>query len=194
MRVQEKPNKVEDDKLIVEVLKEVKALYTKVLNMKISEIEVLILKYISLLCKSNSELLELKEVCDSLVNQYPEGYVYVDESLLDKAKEIVKPEFIRFFPSGRFEAEMVVFYLYNSHVKKQFDEIRDLDVKRVDRFILDKLERHIQNTLVDDPNFNGDNPYYKRHYRELDGSKKISLKCLDSDFNAYIEYFSEEEQ
>ncbi|WP_242248865.1 hypothetical protein [Bacillus cereus group sp. BfR-BA-01328] len=194
MRVQEKPNKVEDDKLIVEVLKEVKALYTKVLNMKISEIEVLILKYISLLCKSNSELLELKEVCDSLVNQYPEGYVYVDESLLDKAKENVKPEFIRFFPSGRFEAEMVVFYLYNSHVKKQFDEIRDLDVKRVDRFILDKLERHIQNTLVDDPNFKGDNPYYKRHYRELDRSKKISLKCLDSDFDAYIEYFSEEEQ
>ncbi|HHT7008536.1 TPA: hypothetical protein ACTZ3A_001075 [Bacillus cereus] len=194
MRMQEKANKVEDDELIIEVLKEVKVLYTKVLNMKISDIEVFILKYISLLCKSKPELVELKEVCDRLINQYPEGYVYIDESLLDKAKESVKFEYRSFFPSGCFDAEMVVFYLYNSHIKLKFDKIRDLDVKKVDRFILDKLERHIQNTLVDNPNFKGDNPYYKRHYRELDRSKKISLKCLDSDFDAYIEYFSEEEQ
>ncbi|AFV21775.1 MULTISPECIES: hypothetical protein [Bacillus] len=194
MRVQEKPNNVKDDKLIVEVLKEVKELYTIVLSRKISDIEVFILKYISLLCKSKPELLELKEVCDSLVKRYPEGCVYIDESLFDKARESVKPEFRSYFPSGYFEAEMVVFYIYNTYIKQAFDEIRSLDIKRVDRFILDKLERHIQNTLVDDPNFKGDNPYYKRHYRELDRSKKISLKCLDSDFDAYIEYFSEEEQ
>lgn len=194
MRVQEKSNKVEDDKLIVEVLKEVKELYTIVLKKKISDIEVFILKYISLLCKSKPELLEVKEVCDSLLEQYPEGCVYIDESLFDKAKESLKPEFRSFFPSGCFEAEMVVFYIYNAYIKDAFDEIRYLDIKRVDRFILDKLERHIKNTLVDDPNFKGDNPYYKRHYRELDRSKKISLKCLDSDFDAYIEYFSEEEQ
>ncbi|WP_242306241.1 hypothetical protein [Bacillus cereus group sp. BfR-BA-01317] len=194
MRVQEKPNKVEDDKLIVEVLKEVKELYTIVLKKKISDIEVFILKYISLLCKSKPELLELKEVCDSLVERYPEGCVYIDESLFDKAKESLKPEFRSFFPSGCFEAEMVVFYMYNAYIKDAFDEIRDLDIKKVDRFILDKLERHTKNTLVDDPNFKGDNPYYKRHYNELSWSKKLSLEFLDGDFNAYIEYFAEEEQ
>lgn len=116
MRVQEKPNKVKDDKLIVEVLKEVKELYTKVLNMNISNIEVFILKYISLLCKSKPELLAIKGVCDSLVERYPEGYVYIDESLFDKARESVKPEFRSFFPEGCFDSEMHVFNIYNACV------------------------------------------------------------------------------
>jgi hypothetical protein len=184
--------KQRDEKLI-EVLEKTKKLYRMAIEMDFEKQQRLILEYIQGLVKPHPDLACIGEACQKTLEEYPKGMPH-DSTLIIEARKLVKHPYSSLFPSTSFDEDILIYKMYDYLIKDLFDTIPKEEFNRHEQFVIEKLWRGVHCTLVDNPNFKGDNPYYKRHYSDMRYSKKQWLKLLDEDFNGYIEYFKEEEE
>lgn len=180
----------ERDKKIVEVLQNVMKLYRHAMEMDYEDQQRFILQYYQSL-SNKYELSCIKEVCETLLRQYPQGLPH-DSSLVKEAMKMVQPTYREIFPQDCFEEDMIIYKMFDTLIKDLFDTLPWNEMKKVEKVMVENLWRSVHNTLVDNPNFKGENPYYKRNYHEMERDKKLWLELLDKDFNTCIEYFQEE--
>jgi hypothetical protein len=182
---------LEKDQKIVEVLEKTMKLYRLAIEMDYEEQQRLILKYLRIVGSIHKELVCVKEACDMVLEKYPKGMPH-DSTLIQEAMKLVKQPYRQIFPQTSFDEEMIIYKIYDLEIKELFDSIPINELEREEQVILKNLWRSVHNTLVENPNFKGENPYYKRNYHEMERAKKLWLELLDNDFNAFIEYFQEE--
>jgi hypothetical protein len=132
--------------------------------------------------------------CEKVLKEYPDRVPH-DSTLIDEVKNRLdnQMKFCSIYPTDRFSLDMFIFKWFDYMIKEKFDEIKDIKLDRYEKHIIDSLFRLSHNTLVNNPNFKGENPYYKRNYYDMFHSKKLWLELLDKDYDSYIEYFSEVE-
>lgn len=181
---------LERDQKIVSVLQQVMALYRCVLEMKYEEQQRCILQYILNVSNKHKELTPLKEVCEKVLQDYPEGMPH-DSTLILEAKQLAGYPYSSVFPNHVFDEDMLLYKMFDVRIKSLFDTIPQEGMDRPEQLILERLWHVIHNTLVKNPNFKGSNPYYKRNYHEMGRAKKLWLELLDDDYKSYICYFQE---
>ncbi|WCK57394.1 hypothetical protein PP175_25340 (plasmid) [Aneurinibacillus sp. Ricciae_BoGa-3] len=182
---------MEKDKTIANTLKKVMNMYQNTLNMGLEDQERLILTYFQLTGEKHEDLAPLKEACMQVLNQWKTGMPH-DSTLIDEVKKYLKPPFIRVLPKDRFDRDMLVYKLSDALIKDVFAGLKTLELDKQDKHILAGLWHCVHNTLVANPNFKGENSYYKRNYSEYWRAKELSLELLDNDFVSYIAYFEED--
>lgn len=173
-------------------LEHIQELYQKILKMDYQAKDKLIVETMILLIKSKEELNPIKEACEDVLNQFSHGVNYFETTLVDEVIERLKPPYKMAMPKTHFDRDILIYKWYDQVIKEEFDGIYSMPLDRRNKMIVDWLWRGIHCALVDNPNFKGPNPYYKRYYHEYDRAKKITLECLDKDFKGYISYFKGE--
>ena len=180
------------DREIVRTLRSIRKMYHHVLEMDYENQQRTVLKIIASTLEPVQELAFISQACKKVLKHYPKGTFPHDSTLLDEVKEQIPKPLQKVIPSGLFEEDQLIFQSYMTLITKKFNVIREHPETRHERYIIERLEKIIRNTLVDNPNFKGPDPYYKRYYSDFSQSKKLSLKFLDEEFDAFIDYFSEE--
>lgn len=180
------------DREVVKTLRSIRKMYHHVLEMDYENQQRTVLKIIASKLESVQELAFIPQACKKVLKQYPKGSFPHDSTLLDEVREQIPKPFQKVIPSDFFEEDQIIFHAYMTLITKKFDRIREHPETRHERYIIERLEKIIRNTLVDNPNFKGPNPYYKRYYADFSQSKKLSLNFLDEEFAAFIDYFGEE--
>ncbi|PLS19307.1 hypothetical protein CVD28_02525 [Bacillus sp. M6-12] len=181
---------LERDKKIIESLTLVMKLYRGAIEIKYENQERLILQYIQSVTSHHPELVCIEKACQRILEQYPKGMPH-DSTLLDEAMKLVNHPYRRVFPDTLFDQDVLIYKMYDHLIKDEFDKIPREGLSKVENFMIDRLWNGVHSTLVENRNFQGDNPYYKRNYRDMQYSKKTWLKILDEDFNNLIDYFNE---
>lgn len=178
---------------VVETLKQIMELYHKAMEMSIEDKERLILKHMIVVVeKSNEDLSCIKKACERVLNHWQEGFYPHDSTLIDEVLKLVDFPYTLLFPRDDFDKDMVVYRLINSVIQSKIENLRQLNLDKLDQSMIEQLWRSVNNTLVNNPNFKGKIPYYKRNYTDYCNAKKLWLELLDRDFEEYIEYFQEQ--
>lgn len=181
----------EREENLVKAMEETKKLYRKAIEMDNEKKERFILQYIQGITEKHPELNCIHKVCKGVLERYPDR-MPKDNTLLEEAMSTLNPPYLSIFPQTSFDEDILVYKVVDVLIKEIYDSIPRHDFDRHERFIIEKLWNGVHKMLVDNPNFKGANPYYKRHYFNMVQSKKTWLKILDEDFNTYIDYFKEE--
>jgi len=190
------PTCVENSRAIVETLTKVKSIYHKVLEMSREGKERIYIQLLSCMAEKCEEM-KIREICEDLLERPMGNINYFDgDSLLGIFEEILESNgftsFMYLFPFNLFNINMIVFRLGNDCIQDKFKKIEDMPENDFDRFVIGDLIRHINNTLVDNYNFKGEDPYYKKNPIK-DSDIKLWLEFLDKDFDNYIDYFRVED-
>lgn len=181
----------EVDLLIVEVLKNVKNIVKNTIELEHEDQQRFILQYIQSLCKDKEEVACIPKVCAELLEQYPTGMPH-DSTLIDEAKKRVGYPLSKVFPQTLFDEDVLMYKMAMVLVNQAFETIPKETLNRGDQVAVENLERLARNTLVDNPNFKGDNSYYKRHYYEMERAKKGWIEFIEEEFTNWIGYFQQE--
>lgn len=181
----------ERDEKLVKILEETMKLYRTAIKMEVEPQERLILQYIQGMSEKHEELRCVYEACSDVLEAYPDRMPH-DNTLLEEAKDRLKHPYTSIFPQTPFDEEMLVYKMFDFLIQEQYNSIPFDDFDKYQRFFIERVYSGLHKTLIDNPNFKGDNPYYKRHYHNMTHSKKTWLKILDEDFTNCIEYFKEE--
>ena len=175
---------------IATTLREVKSMYRKAIEMPLEDQERIVL----LLIKSMTaklEILNIVDVIDMVLEQWSEGTPH-DATLIDEVRKNLKPPYTKVLPNDHFDREMLVNKILWLEIESQFKPLLDLNLEKHEQNIVEELMRRTRNTLVDNPNFKGESPYYKRNPIEYCRSKPLWIELLDNDLDGYIDYFMDE--
>lgn len=181
----------ERDLKLVETFKKTMNLYRKAIEMEFDTQQRLIIQYVQSLVISNKELECIHLACEKVLMEFDKEMPH-DSTMIDEVKKLLKPPYDSVFPKTFFDEDVLVYKMFDCLIKELFDAIPIDEFNRQEQYIVKRLWKAVHCTLVDNPNFKGENPYYQRHYRDMMQSKKLWLELLDNDFNVYIEYFSED--
>lgn len=186
----------QDYQNIAKVLEDIKGIYRSAIEIGYEQQERLVLEiiieYVKIVDKEGDTLSCIQEVCEIVLNEYPKGKFPHDSTLIEEAKSRLSLPYKRVFPEDNFSKDMMTNKLYNAVIEDRFKQIKDLPANESDRYILKKLWTAVNNSLIENPNFKGEVPYYKRHPLDYSHSKKLTLELLDKDFDSYISYFKGE--
>ncbi|WPS85628.1 hypothetical protein SMD22_00785 (plasmid) [Brevibacillus halotolerans] len=177
---------------IAEILRRVMKLYRYVLEMGLEEKERLILRKISEASKNIESFWDIHDACQSVLIEYPTGLPHENTLIEEASKRMTIPS-REIMPNHPFDKDMLVYKWMDTTIERLFSKIDRTYMDRVDQNIIEKLQRIVHNTLVDNPNFKGAIPYYKKNYSEYDRAKKLWLELLDNEFEGFIRYFEDEE-
>lgn len=180
---------IKQDQKVIEGLKKVKKLYHQALNLSIAEEQKVALEQIRLFCSRNEELEPVKKACQKVLLK--SNLNTVSSNLILEAIELSPKEYISFFPTHPFDVDLIVFNSYYLKIKKIFDELLSFEHPRNEKFILEKLHRCVYNFFVDNKNFKGTDPYYKRNYQHFQRDQNSWLEFLDDEYDSFIKFFSE---
>jgi hypothetical protein len=180
------------DKKIVKILRSVMIIYRYALELEFEKQERIILERIAKVCKDLEEFSSVFNACEGVLMDYPTSLPH-DSTLIDEARKRVPKEFLTIFPEDTFDRNMLIYGWFDSIIKNYFSKIDVDQLKPSEKFIIERLQRSVHNTLVENPNFKGKYPYYKKNYHEYGRSVKLSLELLDKDFDSYIKFFQVEE-
>jgi hypothetical protein len=183
----------EKNKLISEALRQVMKMYRKALDMKWKDRERLILVYFKGMGEKHEELSPFKQACESVLDRWKEGSHPHDSTLIEEVSKIVKSPYNQLLPKDDFDEDMLVYKWIDLVIADLFNKIRSFGLDKRESSIVDRLWSSVHNTLVENPNFKGSSPYYKRsnNRTDYDRAKVLWLELMDHDFNSYIEYFEE---
>lgn len=157
-------------KEIADILRLVMKLYRQALEMGLEEQERMILNQLIAVSKDKEEYASVFHACQSVLSDFPEGLPH-DSTLIDEAKKRTDVAFRSIFPIDSFDRDMLIYKWFDATIQKLFSKITSFELERVDERIIERLQRSIHNTLVDNPNFKGANPYYKRNYGDYGRAK-----------------------
>ena len=180
-----------DYKIIRENLEKVKVLYRNAIDLEGIKKERFILNAFIIIGELSKDLEVLVEPINKILEKFKEDES--DINLIKKVKDLLEPQYKDLLPSDDFAKDMIVFKFTNQLINITFGEIYEMELNKSDKNIIDRLKRIVYNMLVDNPNFKGSNPYYKREYNHYRLAQRTWLEFLDADFNAYIDYFTDEE-
>ena len=193
----------ERDDHLIEVLKEVKHIYTGSLKLKPRVVDQMVVSLIVNTIKK-SDLSDIGVDIDLLlseVERYRNTFVYDDweqNSLIDHIYESLVVSYgnlkvFSLFKISQFNKVRLFFKIVGMVIDSEFDRINLDEFKKTDQMIIQRMRNAIQNTFVNDPNILGDNPYYERHLDALYNSREATIRYLDELFDAYINYFEEDD-
>ena len=167
-------------KKLVKILKGVKDIYRNALeNSRIKDKKELILS----LAKKHASKPKTKAIAAQLL--------LIEDTDVDVMREGNKLLAHEYFPESAFEIDMFYYAVVDMLIAYEFKKAIKLVEEKVDKFIVNRLRKLLRNTFVDNPNFQGTNPYYKRNYVDYLYAKKRWIETLDGEFDGYIGYFSE---
>ena len=181
----------ERDEIMVKILEETMKLYRTALKMEEEIKERLILQYIQGMSEKHEELRCVYLVCTDVLEAYPDRMPH-DNTLLEEAKDRLKHPYTDVFPKTAFDEDMLVYKMFDVLIQDEYNKIPFDDFDRFQRFFIENVFSSLHKTLIDNPNFKGERPYYKRHYHDMTASKKTWLKLLDKEFMNCLSYFKEE--
>lgn len=174
--------------LIADTLKDVKKMYRRAIEMDLETQERIILMLISSMASKIEGLNCIVEACNEVTERWKEGMPH-DSTLIDEVRKRLKLPYAKVLPQDKFDRDMIVYKVIALEIESQFKPLYELELERVDLHIVKELWRRVNNMLVENPNFKGDSPYYKRHPYDHERSKSLTLELLDKDFTDYIAYF-----
>lgn len=170
-------------------LESIQGIYQKLFQMEALEQEQFILHYFASVCGKKEELKPIQTVCEGVLTTYPNGVNYYETTLIDEAIQRLEPAYKQVLPSSWFEKDLLFYRLGYAVLEDEFKIFAQYTLERRFQLIIENLQRILYNSFVNDPNFKGENPYYKRHYEDFQRSKKHTKAFLDSDFSNYIAFF-----
>lgn len=180
---------LERDLKLVEALKNIMGLYNNAIIMDIEKKQRLILHYLIFATKQHEELKSVTEACEKTDKNYPKGFPH-DSTLLQEAMNLVNISYKEVFPVTSFDEDMIVYKICDMLIKEVFDSIPLEEFKKNEQLIINNLWEIVHCTLVDNPNFKGTNPHYKRNYYDMSKAKDLWVEILDDRFLNYIDFFN----
>lgn len=174
---------------IAQQLEIIQAMYQRLLDMEDLQQELFLLQYFTAITKKQEQLLPVNQACEKIVNERKDGVNYYETTLIDEVIDLLDPLYKEILPKTWFEKDLLLYKLGYALLEDEFKVFEKFTLERKFQLIIDDLKRRLYNSFVNNPNFKGDNPYYKRHPREFEYSKKLTRELLDTEFNNYIHYF-----
>lgn len=175
-------------KLIAETLNGVMKMYRRAIEMDLEDRERIILMMISSMASKFEDTTCIVTACNEVTERWKEGMPH-DSTLIDEVRKRLRFPYTKVLPQDAFDRDMITYKLVALEIQSRFKPLYELELERVDLHIIKELWRRVNNMLVENPNFKGDFPYYKRHPMDFERSKALSLELLDEDFKNYIDYF-----
>lgn len=179
---------------IVSILKEINTTCQNVLKMDWIAKERMVLNV--LIITANEKILsslKVKVACEEVLSLYPKGTYPHDQTLLDEVRDRLETvEEKQYLTIDSFTMEVMTFKIMGIAVAESFSKLEGFELPQNEQYIIEVLKKSVDGIYKTNPNFLGDNPYYKRHHNELQHSKKLWVELLDKDFSNFIHYFSGE--
>lgn len=154
--------------------------------------ERIILEYIGALCSKKEALTPVKDACEQTLERYQTEVNYYETSLVDEAIALLENPYKKALPATWFEKDILFYKLGYAVIEEEFKPFESMGLERRYQLIVDNLKRIVFNSFVNDPNFKGENPYYKRHYYDFERSKKVTRELIDQEFSNFIAFFEGE--
>ncbi|MFF2532364.1 hypothetical protein ACFVS2_25980 [Brevibacillus sp. NPDC058079] len=167
-------------------------LYRYILEIGLEEQERLLLKKISEVSKNIEAFQDIYEACQGVLIEFPTG-LPGDCTLIEEASKRMTVQSRAIMPKHPFEKDMLVYGWMDRTIEELFSKIDRTHLNQNELIILKNLQIGVHKRLVDNPNFKGKEPYYKRCYNEFVKAKVLWLDLLDKDFQSTIDFFEDEE-
>lgn len=188
------------DEQVCNHLDEIEKMLINTFSLNIEDVEILSLKVLSNMYSRDKELIELSSIINKHLETYSREMVTKTDSdwysksqfIIPEIKKEAGIEYVSALPNI-FETYKLVYILCYNSINEEFNKIMKLDLSRQDKFLIEQLNKTIKNTLVNNPNMNGNIPYYQRNMDMLFDSKKACKNFLLKDIQNTKDLFTDNE-